>query len=99
MTCTLAPGANLASVTVGASSPTPQPRTEGKARHVTTKPLGGATLSALGVRNRYMMRVLERIAATFDNANVPLLALKGAFKPAPIHNIKTTWYSLDNTSQ
>ena len=78
MTCTLASGANLASATVGASSPTPRPRTEEKSRDVTTKPLGGARLNALGVRNRYMMRVLERIAVTFDDANVPLLALKGA---------------------
>ena len=87
MTCTLASGANLASSTVGASLPTPRPQTEAtacpEARDVTTNPLGGARLNALGVRNRYMMRVLERIAVTFDDANVPLLALKGG-GPKPV---------------
>jgi hypothetical protein len=72
----------LISATVLDSSVTPWPtvveRVASCSSANVTAPDDGSMQSAVGVRNRFMMRTFERIAETFHSAGVPLMALKGA---------------------
>ena len=82
MTCALKPRVNLTAESVCASSPTPplqmEERAWREANDLATEPLGSAKLNAVGIRNLHMMHVLERIAAAFNDAGIPLLVMKGA---------------------
>lgn len=82
MTCALKSGVNLTAESACASSPTPplqsKKRAWREANDRATEPLVNAKLHAVGIRNLHMMRVLERIAAAFNNADIPLLVMKGA---------------------
>lgn len=55
-----------------------QNRVSSGAADLTTEPLESAQLNAVGFRSLHMMRVLERVAAAFNDADIPLLVLKGA---------------------
>ena len=82
MTCTLTSGVGFTVESACGLSPTPPlqvvERARREANDLRADSLGSANLNAVGIRNLHMMRVLERIAGAFNEAEIPLLAMKGA---------------------
>ncbi len=82
MTCVVSSGVNRTVRSVCSSLPTPTRRVAELVwrdpNAPDTEPLDALQLNTVGIRNHHMMRVLERVAAAFNDADIPLLAMKGA---------------------